>query len=472
MPRDEALRGYFDSSFERVDEMEVFVPKGAKTALGEPHFYYSYVIPFWFFVLIFVIIPPIHPLTQISGISQSWRIWAVGLFMFSFATLWGMGGTGLFKFLYEYVPLLGQWRFVGRAFATSSFWLAVMIAMRVDGLWRSLRPYIARVPATFRYGFFYAVAIAIFLFSNAVAFDSVRFWQGERDGLHTVNVATPEASCLEWLRESYPDREFNVWQLGYVMVRPFVENRIRLVNIEADFIPIELTPTIGAPNLGLLGDDAAYILNPQGAYLTHYVDELGYQGMENTPLINGNPCIYYNAAYDAPYASWITRNTLVEHWDDRLGVFGEMRPTLAYLRLYDRIYVAAEASSNEDRIVVVQERALQGWKVYVDDKVADLEIIGGWIGVRLPSDDQNHLVYFVYKPLWLQIGIGISLISFVIAAVYLIIPQRLSRWANIVYGEASSRIVKQLREFDPFPEVQEEESQQEESVNEESDDSQ
>jgi hypothetical protein len=451
MPREDAFAGYFDSSPERVEALEIFVPAGEETVSGDLHFYYSYVIPLWFVVLIFIIIPPIYPLSHIPSIAQSWRIWGLGLFMFFFATFWAMGGTVFFKGLYEYVPFIAQWRFVGRAFATSSFWLAVIIAMRVDALWRSLHPYIAKAPQQWRYGFFYTLAIFIFLFANIAAFDSVRFWRGERNVLHTVPITSPEANCLAWLRRTNPNDEFNVWFQGYATVRPFIENKIRLVNIEADFVPIELTPTIGAPNLGLVGIDAAYVLSPQGAYRTYYVEESGYQPVENAPLINNSPCIFYNSDYDAPYAAWITVSALEQLWDDRLAVFEQMRPVIDYKRLYDRIYLTAQASSSQERVVTIQERAFPGWRVYIDGQAADLEVIGGWVGVRLPADNEQYQVYFVYAPIWLGIGIWVTLFTALVAALYLIMPKRLTRWGSLFYLQVSTRSIAYIREHTPFP---------------------
>src|SRR5207244_225323 len=69
---------------------------------------------------------------------QDWRVWLVGIFIVIFFTLWGAGVNPIVEWLYRNFPLIGQWRFVSRMLGVASFWIAVLVAMRVDGLWRTL----------------------------------------------------------------------------------------------------------------------------------------------------------------------------------------------------------------------------------------------------------------------------------------------------------------------------------------------
>jgi hypothetical protein len=141
---DEILPMFVDNNMERL--IHIYPPEKApdEYPMSEVALtYYSYVSPFWFLVLIFIAIPPIWPYLHRPGRAHSGGIWLAGALMMLICVLWGAGGNPIFVWLYEHVPLLGQWRFVGRALALASFWLAVLMALRVDGLWRAVSYYLS-----------------------------------------------------------------------------------------------------------------------------------------------------------------------------------------------------------------------------------------------------------------------------------------------------------------------------------------
>ncbi|MEO8397716.1 MAG: hypothetical protein ABI700_32275, partial [Chloroflexota bacterium] len=87
-------------------------------------------------------------------------------------------------------------------------------------------------------------------------------------------------------------------------------------------------------------------------------------------------------------------------------------------------------SPNDASVVVVQEVSYPGWRVEVDGKPADLESVGGLIGVVLPAGNTPHVVYFAYRPPLVFWGEVITIISAVCCIGYLlhldrIIPRRL-----------------------------------------------
>jgi hypothetical protein len=106
--------------------------------LPADQFLYSYVSPFWFAILIFLIIPPIYPALHRPGVRQSWRIWLAAIPLIIFFTAWGAGNTPVFVWIYNNIPGFAQWRFVGRAFAMSSFWIGLLVAWRFDALLRAI----------------------------------------------------------------------------------------------------------------------------------------------------------------------------------------------------------------------------------------------------------------------------------------------------------------------------------------------
>ncbi|MFN8372562.1 MAG: hypothetical protein U0694_06760 [Anaerolineae bacterium] len=106
--------------------------------LPADQFLYSYVSPAWFAILIFIVLPPLYPLLHRPAARQSWRIWLAALPLIVFFAAWGAGNTPFFIWLYNTIPGLAQWRFVGRAFAMSSFWIGVLVAWRFDALLRAV----------------------------------------------------------------------------------------------------------------------------------------------------------------------------------------------------------------------------------------------------------------------------------------------------------------------------------------------
>jgi hypothetical protein len=372
-------------------------------AIGKLEFYYSFVSPLWLLALAFVILPPLAPWLYSPSAPQLWRVWLVGVVVIPVAVMWGVGGYLWVRWLYEHIPILAQWRFVGRALALASFWIAVLLAMRLDGLaqagfhWNFL-------PKPLRYGFQAALLLGLALVIYHGARPVVGTWT---QVVGTVNreLWQPDETCIAWLRQQYPQGVLTVYREGYDAVLPYVRHEVRLHEIEADFEPLPLPSTLSDPFVvqrwpafGIAWIDSTRL----------YLQDLGYERMTNSPRpVDRNTCLYrYELAL--PYAYSLPKDQLTAQG---YRLLPDQVSALEYHRLPDRIWVQAQSDPQNEQVVTVNELAYPGWRVEVDGRSARLESVGGQLGVVLPPDDDPQQVYFVYRPTLLYLGGIITLMT-------------------------------------------------------------
>ncbi len=386
--------------------------------------YYSYVTPFWFALLIFVLIPPIAPRLHRSGIYQGWRVWPVGLALVVVMTLWGAGGNPVMIWLYEHIPMLGQWRFVGRVLAVGSFWIAVLVAMRVDGLWRALMA--AGYTRLLKY-----VAMASLTLAASIAVLQTNSKWGELAPTASTGKYTwvGDRACINWLRRYQPEGELTVFMHRYMSITTFFENGVRLYNIEADYQPLPLPSTIGQISLTEFVSWLEPASLPEYAYLRvgednwiEYFRERGYREISNSPKLKGMPCLWHNPDV-LSYAYTIPLNALWDVWELPLDI--ELTyPITAFRRLPDRVALVVEEHPTEQLVVTVQELAYPGWRVEVDGEPAQLESVGGQIGVVLEPGTGTRRVYFEYAPPLVYVGGAATLLTAIFCAGYLLRVER------------------------------------------------
>ncbi|MHB8751362.1 MAG: hypothetical protein ACYDBJ_19515 [Aggregatilineales bacterium] len=391
-------------------------------------FYYSYILPTWFGVLLFIVLPPIRPLWK-SGTPHGWRIWSVVAIMIVFTTIWGAGGNPIFIFLYQTVPLLGQWRFVGRALAVASFGIAVLVAARVDGLWRAIAlnptPYTwirARAPILAKPTRLLAIAALIVVCAVAAR-------QVNAQWPLLVSAAVPTSRfddvCISWLRQQNPDKPLSVYSLNYYAIDTYLKNQVRTYLIQADFHMVPDPSTlyhqdlyhISLPPYGIAWEDNVRL----------FFEQNGYQNMQSSPNpVDSHHCLWYKA--DAlSYAYVIPESTLLTLDQNKqpLTVSNTVPIAGAALaRTPDRIALTVNGLVDQPLVVTIQERAYPGWSVQVDGAPARLESVGGQMGVVLPSGDTQHTVYFYYHPPLLFVGAAITLLTWLLCLLYLLYADR------------------------------------------------
>ncbi len=387
----------------------------------DEQFHYSFVVTGWFLALIFIVMPPIYPLTSREGIAGGRRLWLVGLVLFAIFTVWGIGGLQPFRWMYNNLPGIARWRFVGRALGAASFWLAILVAMRADSLWTALtnadgQPY--TLPNRLR------VPLALLLLATTAGtmYHSVTTWN-RFDGVYERTGVSAE--CAPWLREVQPYAPLSIYQLGYSQAGDFYNVQARLFPIEADYFAIPRAYTGNVNYLKDLYPPYAIPSEPKDRAFAGYTK--GYQTITASPVHDteiGLPCAMVKV--DAiPYTFTVAEPQIVE------VIYNPRVTSAARLveRLPDRVVVQAPPHPNEEQVVVVSEVAYPGWVAWVNGERAEITAAGGYLSVTLPPGDPQvwQTVRFSYRPVLFFWGAALTILAAVVAAGYLLRVDRLWR---------------------------------------------
>lgn len=384
------------------------------------HFYYSYVAPWWYVLLIVLPVP--FMLHHREKLLDNRLLWLAGIPLFIGFTMWGMGGTPIFVWLYEHVPYLAQWRFVSRAMGMASFWVAVLVSLRADALVRLLW-YHRQQSLRFIFG---GLLIGFSIFTVTAWVDVTSRW---RDA-PLIETDKDFEVCLNWLHDAEPNEFHPLWVSGYETITSLIKNKIRMVNIEADYMLDTMPNTVGDPRLDFRG-------RLTGRRTLTYLDtilafeELGYTPRLDSPYyIPDVHCIYENPAYDLPYAFVAT----VDDWSDipftaqfnfeltqMVLDMTDVRGVVDVVRTYDTIGVYVHGNTiSSKQVLVIQELAYPGWEVWVDGIAHPIQIMGKLNALELPQDSVYHEIIFLYRPPLLKIGGMITIVTALLSIGFLL----------------------------------------------------
>jgi hypothetical protein len=375
-----------------------------------PQTYYHFVSPWWYVALVFALFPRTY---------RRRRLWIAGGLLLVLFTSWGAGANPVINRMYAEIGLFHHWRYIGRVLAVGAFWLAVLIALRADDVMHALgtlprqQP---RVPHTA----IRLLQIALVLVTLGAACDLLAAGQQ-----FTLSRRAPanRSWCVDWLRAQHPKDELSVFAYsGFESAAVFLENHVRLSNIEVLFDTDPRPSTIG--DLALIDLMLEYGI----AHNTDEVDYLlaaGYEPVEGSPPAYGAfPCLY--ARSDAlRYAFSVPLSRIDAATPDTLPESLPTTPLDVAHRTPDRITLRVTADPTQPEVVVIQELAYPGWRVWIDDQPARLESVGGWSGVILPPDGETHTVRFAFRPTLFYRGAGVTLASILACVIYLLRKSRL-----------------------------------------------
>jgi hypothetical protein len=387
-------------------------------APGAAHFYYSFVAPLWFLLPVFGLLP------WRDRLPEAWRIYVVGVFLIVLMTVWGAGGHPLIKWMYQNLPLLAQWRFVGRALAVASFWIAVLVAMRVDGLWQNIHAADSHVPqyapSWIRAGQWLAASILIVM-SLLAAKDVTSKWTPFAQ-LAPISKWRNDDECISWLRRENPGAHLAVYQYGYQAILTYERNHVRLWNIEADFEPLPLPDTVRSGRV--LRALPEYGMAWSGEE-RQVLRQFGYLPISSSP--NDPPCLWRRDK--APgYAfgirpAMLAANTFPLTAEETLPIDDS-----AILREPGRVVVTAQSIPDGEHVLIVQESAYPGWQVRVGGQRVRLEVVDGLVGVAIPRGEATYTVEFVYRPPLVMVGGALSIITALVLMGYLLRADRILVW--------------------------------------------
>lgn len=410
-------------------------------SIGYYMVYYSYTAPAWLLLLIFLYLPPIWPFLYRAAHHDLWRIWAVGVVMTVFGILWGAGDNHVIKWLYEEVEVLAQFRFKGRALGIASFWLAVLVALRLDGLVRALySPVFWRTPR--RMVFFFgpqAALLAYLAFRTLVPSADSSNYIGKFGWAEPPRVL--DYGCAAWLRDHYPDEPLAVYRIKYDATTAYIVHEVRMMPIEADYTPLPMPNTIGSPTLNLTLSYPRWGVATDEPERTA-IRSIGYVMVEESPTMaaispqipdNENHCLfertkYYPYAYTVPLHAY--DNKRYQKPEPTLA-----RPVTVIERLSDTVTLHVEPVPTT-MIVQAQELAYPGWQAYVDGERVDLEVFGGFVAVVIPPDGRAHTVEFRYHNVLYHRTATASAIGCTLLALYLL---RADRWVVWLWRRRAAR---------------------------------
>lgn len=418
VPLDYVLRLFIDPSVDwQFPQADPVTLRPELRSLNEvADHYYSYTTPLWFILLLFLL-PFYRPRWTAIGIS--------GVLCLVLFTLWGAGGQQPWLFLYERIPGLASWRFVGRALAGASFWLAVLLALRIDSLWQMVRRLdwaAAGFPQPLARWLPILLAALLPAATVLALRHTVSQWGSPiRSSLRPLFA---DSVCLSWLRGQYPDEHLTVWRINYTGAASFVQNRIRLYDVTADFeiIPLESSLTEAdlfrpLPRFGIAWD----------ASEQQFMRENGYQPVEGSPFLPGTTlhCLYERQGA-FPYTYQLLLDDL--DWDGLAPPLERVQEVIPVEQQPDAITVVTMPDSQRETVLTVGERAYPGWRVTVNGEEAALESIGGRLGVILPAGDSPRWVQFIYRPLLFLLGGTLTIITALLSILFLL------RGERILYG--------------------------------------
>ena len=379
---------------------------------GEAESRYNYTLPWW------LLIAALVPFGTAAPTGRR-RLYMVGVVLFVVMTWWGLGGLQPFRWLYNTVPGLGRWRFVGRAYGTASVWLVLLVVMRLDAL------------TAFLVGRSRGVGIGALVF--IVASSGVVVGHNWREWIRIDHLTEPSTLCLAWLYAQNGTAEpLTVYQGGYQQVTVFLDAQVRLTPVEAAYRPLSL-PYTDYPH------DLRKQTYPRYAVPIRHGDperlrELGYTPLDVAPFFNGIdprndeplswPCAWERDG-SLPYAYRVLTNDL-QRATATSTITPEMAaPVTVVRRNYDVVVLRATGTGGARSLVVAGEVAYPGWRVMIDGQPAELRSVGGYIGVELPLSTREHTVLFVYRPRIVVIGLWVTLLTALACALGLLTVQRM-----------------------------------------------
>ncbi len=379
---------------------------------GEAETRYNYTLPWWLMLV------ALGPLGGAAPPGRR-RLMLVALGLLFVMTWWGLGGRQPFVWLYNNLPGLGRWRFVGRAYGTASLWLALLVALRVD----VLTAYVGTRSRTV------ALALTALILTSA----AIPVRHNWREWTRTVTTDDPNTLCLAWVYAQTGTAEpLTVYQGGYESVTVFVEAGVRQTPIEAAYRPLPV-PYTHYPH------DLRKQAFPQYALPVRPDDPeqltaLGYAPVATAPTFNGVnpwtgeplvwPCAWARANA-LPYAYRVRVDDLQRATAVSDIARGIVEPVTVARREYDLLALRATGTGGARSLVVASEVAYPGWRAYVDGEQVPLASVGGYIGAELPLSTREHTVVFLYRPRLVIAGLWVTVATAVVTGVGLLWRRRL-----------------------------------------------
>lgn len=381
-------------------------------------FSYSYIAPLWFFALLFVFIPPIRAFHVGADRTKDGRLWAIGILGAGLFLAWG-ASLPPFPWMYANLPIISQWRYPERMLAVATFMIIFLLAYRIDGLYRALRVNINYRGRRTAIVAKFLVSVSVFVAAGLAIGEVYRNY-------YRWGYVYPEdrnlKSCTEWYIAHYPNEFLSIQKRDFASMASLLRNGVRMATIGAAYYVHGKPSTL--TNLYMTDIPARYYM-PAWDQTPPNLREAGYLPVVDSPPVSSEyldtNCLWLDP--DAPpYAFSVTYDYL--QVADLPLLMDQLRGVTYLARIPEHIWLRAAPLPDKQTVVIAQDVAYPGWTVYVDGRAAQLESVGGVLGVVLPPGDAPVLVEFVYTATTFKIGGLITLVTAIGAVLYLLEAER------------------------------------------------
>ena len=314
------------------------------------HIFFHYVLPPMSGVILLGLWLGTRTWVSTNSWLARWRIIIPAILGIVLLTLWSQGGTEVNLWLYFRVPLLSEWRFVGRVLAASSVWIVVLAAIAFDDIFLAFQQ--TPLPRLFKTG---AMA-GLILFGALTSGHVLQNWSRQIE-VRPLSVFT--GSPIEYLRREHPDEFLSI--LTFKSFRdylPFYETLTRAAFGNPDYEPGPIDHSIGRLEAQwFMTNYAIPTADPQKAALR----ELGYISDETVVPQRYRDWLWYHP--DPPPYAFMAQIGIITGWMP--PVLNADVQSVSYIHRIDEIEVHVPAGQ-VDHVVVVSETAYPGWQAEVN----------------------------------------------------------------------------------------------------------
>ncbi|MEP7289190.1 MAG: hypothetical protein ABI947_25845 [Chloroflexota bacterium] len=363
-----------------------------------------------------------------NRMGNEWRVLIPGAIIIFIFTYISQGNLPASRWIFETFTFMQQFRQIGRIMAVASPWIIIILAVwfnricgfllqRTQLLFKRLADsHIPRVEqgvvGAIALGILFAITIGAYL----SIVDVENNWKRTAH-VDSIEDSRQESIGLSFLRERYPTKFLPVQSQGLSFRIGYFPVLIRAALGTYDIRTDGVKPTLGTvEQLSFYSEFAAGGNNDFHTWLQH---NMGFKPMEGSPIVDGQPVAYQNPN-NPPYAFTVTLDTLKSH-KNKLGT-QDITPVESYNHHIETI----DATLNDyppNSVFVVLEIDYPGWIVTVNDHPAQLESVGGRLGVVLPDKAANTpatRVTFSYRPLQVYVGAWITILGTLLFSAYIL----------------------------------------------------
>jgi hypothetical protein len=422
----ELLRDAFGFSDILMRHFTNVVPTGSK--LGNVIMHYHYILPGAFVLALLLLRLGVILFRRLLPIKTPLRprmpvLLVPCLLIILVLTVWAMEDVPIVHAVYDALPVLYQWRYVGRMGATASVFIAIVAALWLDDLVLVLQEVTGGEGASVFNRLVKRLVLCLLLITSvSVGLDVMNNWR-LRAGLETD--ADPQLIALGALREQHPTEFLSVFTPDFFRYFPMYRFLIRAANGNPDYRPLGRAATLGTDGL-FYRASPTYAL-AYGDPVIDFWKTLGYKALDTIPRFMGQDVMYYNDSVPT-YAFTVTKGRLTGKNRSKPLTFYDTLPITNFEHNIDSVRVRVN-NWPLDSVLFVQETSYPGWEATINGTPVIVESVGERIGVQLPNDVERAEVVFHYRPPLLLLSAAVSGVFFVLFTAYALQWDR--RWRRV-----------------------------------------